>query len=111
MADRRNLSSDADDFVEAFTRRMEANQVGGRLGRLVSHIRNLGAKGFVGGKPHEAEEWIYNLEIHFEMMDCTPVELRKVATCLLEGVCSLLVGYCQTCNTSRNNGSHGVDCL
>lgn len=85
MTNRRNPPVDAEDFVEAFTRRMEANQVGGRLGRLVTHIRNLGAKKFVGGKPHEAEEWIYNLEIHFEMMDCTQVELRKVATCLLEG--------------------------
>ncbi|XP_061993339.1 uncharacterized protein LOC133711199 [Rosa rugosa] len=85
MADRRNPPVDADDFVEAFARRMEANQVGGRLGRLVTHIRSLGATKFTGGKPHEAEEWIYNLEIHFEMMDCTQVELQRVATCLLEG--------------------------
>ncbi|XP_040369350.1 uncharacterized protein LOC121051250 [Rosa chinensis] len=85
MADRRNPPVDADEFVEAFATRMEGNQVGGRLGRLVTHIRSLGARKFTGGKPHEAEEWIYNMEIHFEMMDCTQVELRRVATCLLEG--------------------------
>ncbi|XP_062012153.1 uncharacterized protein LOC133728711 [Rosa rugosa] len=85
MANRRDPPVDADNFVEAFARRMEANQVGGRLGRLVTYIKSLGATKFTGGKPHEAEEWIYNLEIHFEMMDCTQVELRRVATCLLEG--------------------------
>ncbi|KAK9901147.1 hypothetical protein M0R45_002260 [Rubus argutus] len=68
MADRRNSPVDAEGFVEAFARRMEANQVGGKLGRLVTRLKNLGATKFSGGKPHEAEEWIYNLEIHFEMV-------------------------------------------
>ncbi|KAK9907242.1 hypothetical protein M0R45_000972 [Rubus argutus] len=85
MADRRNSPVDAEGFVEAFARRMEANQVGGKLGRLVTHLKNLGATKFSGGKPHEAEEWIYNLEIHFEMVECTPVELRMIGTHFLEG--------------------------
>ncbi|KAK9942869.1 hypothetical protein M0R45_008513 [Rubus argutus] len=85
MADRRVPLTEAENLVEAFARRLDASHVGGRLGRLVTHIRSLGAKNFSGGKPYEAEEWIYNLEIHFEMMECTQVELRKVTTCLLEG--------------------------
>ncbi|KAK9938756.1 hypothetical protein M0R45_015477 [Rubus argutus] len=85
MADRRNSPVDAEGFVEAFARRMEANQVDGKLGRLVTHLKNLGATKFSGGKPHEAEEWIYNLEIHFEMVECTPVELRMIGTHSLEG--------------------------
>ncbi|KAK9930074.1 hypothetical protein M0R45_027131 [Rubus argutus] len=85
MADRRVPLTEAENLVEAFARRLDASHVGGRLGRLVTHIRSLGAKNFSGGKPYEAEEWIYNLEIYFEMMECTQVELRKVTTCLLEG--------------------------
>ncbi|KAK9951181.1 hypothetical protein M0R45_006639 [Rubus argutus] len=85
MADRRIPSTEAEGLVEAFSRRLDANHVGGRLGRLVTHIRSLGEKNFPGGKPYEAEEWIYILEIHFEMMECTQVELCKVAACLLEG--------------------------
>ncbi|KAK9901148.1 hypothetical protein M0R45_002261 [Rubus argutus] len=85
MADRGIPSTEAEGLVETFARRLDANHVGGRLTRLVTHIRSLGAKNFSREKPYEAKEWIYNLEIHFEMMECTQVELRKVAACLLEG--------------------------
>lgn len=108
MADRRIPSTEAEGLVEAFARRLDANNVGGRLGRLVTHIRNLGAKNFSGGKPYEAEEWIYNLEIHFEMIECTQVELHKVVACLLEGGRSILVGQHQTSDTTSIARAHGV---
>lgn len=56
-----------------------------RMTKLVKDLRRLGAKTFSRESDYsKADKWLGNLKTHFEMLNCSKIEQRKLVVYLLE---------------------------